>query len=137
MSIFRKNFLHFIRSAPNSIHNCHIPKELNILRNLSHLREHKFKHNFENSTNPLCNCGHDIESATHYLLHCTLFVNERRTFFSTLISLDCTLLDNTNSSLTQTLLFGNMSFNSNKNLKVLIATIDYILSTKRFEESLF
>ena len=44
---------------------------------------------------------------------------------------------NTDSSLTQTLLFGNTSFNSNKNLKILIATIDYILSTKTFEEPLF
>ena len=44
---------------------------------------------------------------------------------------------NTDSSLTQTLLFGNASFNSNENLKILIATIDYILSTKTFEEPLF
>ena len=41
---------------------------------LSHLREHKFKHNFQDSINPLCNCGHDIESTTHYLLHCPLFL---------------------------------------------------------------
>ena len=35
------------------------------------------------------------------------------------------------------LLFGNLSFNSNKNLEILNATIDYILSTKRFDEALF
>ena len=140
LSIFRKNILHFIRPAPNSIYNCHNPKGVKLITRLrlglSHLREHKFKHNFQDSINPLCNCGHDIESTTHYLLHCPLFVNERSTFFSTLSSLDCTLLDNTDSSLTQTLLFGNTSFKSNKNLKILIATIDYILSTKRFEEPL-
>ena len=29
---------------------------------LSHLREHKLNHNFQDSINPLCNLGHDIES---------------------------------------------------------------------------
>ena len=126
ISIFRKNVLHFIRPAPNSIYNCHNPKGVKLITRLrlglSHLREHKFKHNFQDSINPLCNCGHDIESTTHYPIHCPLFVNERRTFFNTLSSLDCTLSDNTDSSLTQTLLFGNTSFKLNKNLKFLIAT---------------
>ena len=135
------SYLHFIRPAPNSIYNCHNPKGGKLITRLrlglSHLREHKFKHNLQDSINPLCNCGHDIESTTHYLLHCPLFANERSTFFSTLSSLDCTPLDNTDSSLTKTLLFGNSSFKSNKNLKILIATTDYILSTKRFEEPPF
>ena len=104
---------------------------------MSHLGEHKFKHDFQDSINPLYNCGHDIEFTTHFRLHCPLFVNERSTFFSTLIRLDCNQLDNTDSTLTQTLLFGNTSFKSNENLKNLIATIDYILSTKRFDELLF
>ena len=63
-------------------------KIMRIRLGLSHLREHKFQHNLQESINPLCNCGHDIESTTHYLLHCPLFVNERSTFFSTLSSLD-------------------------------------------------
>ena len=104
---------------------------------LSHLRENKFKQNFQDSINLLCNCGHNTESTTHYLLHSPLFVNERSTFFSTLSSLNCNLLDNTDSTLTQTLLFGNTFFKSNKNLKLLIATIDYILSNKRFDQPLF
>ena len=31
---------------------------------LSHLREHKFNHNFQNCINPLCGCGLDIESTS-------------------------------------------------------------------------
>ena len=46
-------------------------------------------------------------------------------------------LNNTEFVLTQTLLFDNLSFDSNKNLEILNATIDYILSTKRFDEALF
>ena len=120
-SVFRKNILHFIRPVPNYIYNCNNPEGVKLITRL----------------NPLCNCGHDIEFTTHFLLHCLLFVNERSTFFSTLISLDCNQLDNTDSTLTQTLLFGNTSFKSNENLKNLIATIDYILSTKRSDELLF
>ena len=104
LSIVRKNGLHFIRPAPNSIYNCHNPRGVKLITRLrfglSHLREHKVKHNFQDSINLSCNCGHDIESTTHYLFHCPLFVNERTTFFSTLSSLDCTLLYNTDSSLT-------------------------------------
>ena len=141
LSIFSKNILHFIRPAHNSIYNCHNPIGVKLITRLrlglSHLREHKFKHNFQDSINPLGNCGQDIESKTRYLLHCSLLVNERSTFFSTLSSLDFHLLDSTDSTLTQTLLFGSTSFKSNKNLKILIAAIDYILSTKRFDESLF
>ena len=115
-----------------------ILKGLNSLRtSLSHLREHKFKDNFQGSSNPFCNCGHNIESTTHFLLHWPLFANERSTFFSTLSSLDCNLSDNADSTLTHTLLFGNTSFKSNKNLEILIATTDYNLQTKRFDEPLF
>ena len=137
----RKAYLYLHKTSSQFFYNCHNPKEVKLITRLrlglSHLREHKFKHNFQDSINPLCNCGHDIESTTHYLLHCPLFVNERSTFFSTLSSLDCNLLDNTDSTLTQTLPLGNTSFKSTKNLKILIATIDYILSRKRFDEPLF
>ena len=104
---------------------------------LSHLREHKFKHNFQETLNPLCNCAHGIESTTHFFLHCPLSTNERYTLISTLSSTDCNMLNNTGFVLTQTLLFGNFSFSSNKNLETLNANIDYILSTKRFDEALF
>ena len=37
---------------------------------LSHLREHKLNHSFQNCINPLCSCGMDIESASHFFLRC-------------------------------------------------------------------
>ena len=43
------------------------------LLGLSHLRENKFNHNFQNCINPLCSCGMDIESTFHFSLHCPLF----------------------------------------------------------------
>ena len=113
-------------------------KESNLLQDLrlglSHLRKHKFKHSFQDTLNPLCNC--DIESITHFFLHCPFFVTERRTLLSTICSLDSKLLDSNDYDLTQTLLFGNTSQTSSNNFKIINASIDYILSSKRFDESL-
>ena len=80
-------------------------------------------------------CGYRIESTTHIVLHCPLFTNQRYTLLSTLSSIDCNLLNNTDFVLTQTLLFSNLSFNSNKNLEIF--NNDYILSTKRFDDPCF
>ena len=46
---------------------------------MSHLREHKFKQNFQDCLNPICSCGLDIESTSHFLLHCPSFNDERHT----------------------------------------------------------
>ena len=78
---FKKNILLFIRPAANSIYNCHNPKRIKRITRLclgfSHMREHKFKHNFQESLNPLCYCGHGIESTKHFSLYCPLFTIER------------------------------------------------------------
>ena len=64
----------FIRPSGNSVFRCHNPKEIKSLTRLrlglSHLREHKFKHGFLDSLNPICSCGQNIEILTHFLLHC-------------------------------------------------------------------
>ena len=44
---------------------------------LSHLRKHKLKYNFQNCLNPHCSCGSSIESASHFLLHCPIFHDKR------------------------------------------------------------
>ena len=52
-------------------------------------------------------------------------------------SLGCKLLDCIDYNLTQTLLFGSPSQTSSNNFKIINTSIDYILSSKRFEEPLF
>ena len=103
---------------------------------LSHLREHKFKHSFQDTLNPICNCGNDVETAIHFFLHCPLNSNERRTLLNSLNNIDHKLLDNTDFLLTQILLFGNTTFNAIVNTKIITLTIDFVLSTRRFDEPL-
>ena len=141
MSLFKTNILKFIRPSPNSVYNCHNPKGLKFITRLrlglSHLREHKFKHNFQDTINPLCICGLDLESTEHFLLHCPQFVNERCTLLNTIGNINYKLLENTDSNLTQTLLFGNTLFEITGNTKILNTTINFISLTKRFDQPLF
>ena len=64
-----------------------ILKVLNLLLRLelSHLREHKFKHSFQDTINLLCNSGLHKESTEHFPLRRSQFVNKR----CTLVSLRC------------------------------------------------
>ena len=39
----------------------------------SHLRKHKFKHNFRDTLNPLCSCSIEVETVSHYFQHCHFF----------------------------------------------------------------
>ena len=74
INIIKSNISKFIRPKPNNVYHCHNPKGIKLLTKLrlglSHLREHKFKHSFQDCLNPLCLCGNEIETSTHYLLHC-------------------------------------------------------------------
>ena len=58
---FRKMLLNFIRPIGNSTHKIYDPLGIKLLTRLrlgfSHLSEHKFRHNFADSLNPLCSCS--------------------------------------------------------------------------------
>ena len=61
--VFLKRILNFIRPMPNSIYN--IRNHLDEKRiGFSHLKEHKLKHNFQDSIDPMCSCNSGIE--THF-----------------------------------------------------------------------
>ena len=113
-------------------------KVVNRLRlGLSHSREHKFKHSFQDTLNPLCNCGMDVESSTHFLLQCPSYINERCTLMSNLNRINPQISQTSLQHLTNTLLFWNSSYSDKRNTHILNATIDYIQLTKRFDEPLF
>ena len=94
---------------------------------LSHLREHKFKYSFQDSINPY------VTVVTKLNLQ---FIFSS-TIFSTLRNLYSKLFDNIDSLLTNILLFGKGSLNTDQNTAILNATMEFILSTKRFDEPLF
>ena len=82
VTTFKRRILSFIRSSPNSTCNCHNPKGIKLMSRLrlglSHFREHKFKHSFQDSLNPFCSCRKDeVETSSHFLLYCSNYSEER------------------------------------------------------------
>ena len=136
-----KSILKFIRPSAGGFFNCHNPKRIKFITRLwlglSLLPEHNFKHSFQDSFNPFCNCRLDIESSAHYLLHCPMYMTERSTLLSTIENIDNNLLNLCEPVLIKALLIGNNSFDTNANPNVHNAAIEYVLSTKRFEEPHF
>ena len=72
-----------MRPCANSIFDIHNPLGIKLLTRLrlghSLLHEHKFRHCFQDTLNPLCECAKDIESTMHFFLHCTNFLVPRQT----------------------------------------------------------
>ena len=136
-SIFKKSLLKFIRTIPNSVFSVadiYGIKLLTRLRvGLSHLREHKFRHNFQDTINPLCSCSLEIESTSHFFLRCQNFITPRTNLMNELRKLDSNILNLDEISLTKLLLYGDSKYENNVNKKILLASINFILSTKRFE----
>ena len=66
ISVFLERILNFIRPSPYSFFDCRNPKGITLITRLrlglSHLREHKFKHSFQDTINPLCK----THSPQHY-----------------------------------------------------------------------
>ena len=141
VSFFKKNLLKFIRPLPKSVFNCQNYKGTKYLTSLrlglSHLREHEFKHSFQDTLNPFCSCGLDAETNTYFFLYCPLFTNQRRTLLSIVNEIDSSFTNANDSILTHILLFGKASLDASENTLLFNATMNDIISTNRFEESLF
>ena len=141
LNVFKKSISKFIRPSQNRVYNCHNPKGIKLLTRLrvglSHLREHKFKHSFQDTLNPICNCGEDIETTSHYLLRCPDYLHERKTLLSTVICIVPNIFDFNNDQLTEILLYGKEDFDNINNTSILDPTINYLTETKRFNAELF
>ena len=111
ISIFKINILKFIQPKPNSIYYCHNPKGIRLLTRLclglSHLCKHKFKYSFQDCLNPLCFCGNEIKTSTHYLLHCPTYTKERMTLLNKIESINCGILEFSDAVVTKILLLGD------------------------------
>ena len=134
--IFKKKLLKFIRPSGNSVFRCHNPKGIKLLTRLrfglSHLREHKFKHDFLDSLNPICSCDKDIEMSTHFLLHCSNYSNERLTFLYIIRNNDGNI-KKYDLKVTETLLYGDSSLDDTNNTPILNAAMEFLIVSKRFD----
>ena len=103
LNTFKKKLLNLTRSCAISIFDIHNLLGIKLLARLriglSHLHEHKFKHCFQDTLNPLCECDKDIESTMHFFPHCTDLLIPRKTLFQKIRNIDNGILSQRQSKL--------------------------------------
>ena len=139
---FRKLILNLDNGRPmfNPIYNIFNPIDLKCLTRLrlklSHLREHKFKHNFQNCIKPQCTCSLKPESISHTFLYCHNYFTLRAELMNNLKIIDENIPRLPENSFVQLLLFGNREYNLFHNCRILNASINFILKSERFKGSI-
>ena len=107
-------FLKFVRTVANSVFEINNPYGLKLLTRLrlglSHLRYHKFRHNFQDCINPICACGLEMETTTHLFLHCPVFQSARQSLLTNIKKIDEIILKKHDKLITKTLLCGDDKF---------------------------
>ena len=135
--ISSKTLLKFIGPSGNSAFRCHNPKGVKLLTrlrlSLSHLREHKFKHGFLDPLNPICSCGQDIETSTHFLFYCSNYSKERLTFLNVIRNIDRNILEKNDLKITETILYGDSSSDNTNNTLIVNSTMEFLIASKRFD----
>ena len=141
LEVFKSQLLAFIGLVQRSVYNVFNPQGLKLLNRLrlglSHLNEHRFRHNFKDGINPLCSCSLEVQNKLHFLLHCQHYSTFRIGPMNQVNQIDenCSYLSDDNK--VSLLLYSDSRFDENKNNFILSASITYILDTKRFSTSLF
>ena len=137
---FRNALMKIGTPIPKPVYNVHNPVGLKLLTRLrlglSHLNQHKFNHNFQDCLNPLCSCSLEVESVSHFFLHCHYYSNIDPTFLNELQSIDINLLNQEDYIVVEVLLYGSTKFDTIQNFRLLSFSVDYILKSERFSGSL-
>ena len=140
MLSFRNALLNIGRPTPKPVCNILDPNGLKLLTRLrlglSHLNEHKFNHNFKECVNPLCSCSLQVESVSHFFLHCHYFTDIRKTLFNELQSVDENILNQSDNEMVELLLYGSNKFKFQQNCSILKPSIKFIIESERFSGSL-
>ena len=135
LNVFKLPLLKFIRPVANSVFEINNPYDLKLLTRLrlglSHLRYHKFRHNFQDCINPICVCGLEIETTTHFLLHCPLFQCARQSLLTNIKKIDESILKKHDELITKTLLCGDGKFDLSCNKSIISSSIEFIVSIER------
>ena len=89
LQVFKRALLNFIRPKSTNVYQIQHPRGLKLLTRLrfglSHLPEHKFRHNINDTIDPFCLCGtNSLETSEHSLLHCPTYACLRLKIFDNL-----------------------------------------------------
>lgn len=140
LASFKSSLQGFFKPKPNSTFNVFDLHGLQLLTRLrlglSHLRYHKFRHNFRETPNALCSCGSGDETVTHFFLKCPNHSLHRVKLLQRLHDINHTILNCSDDVISNVLLYGNLEFSDSENCDILNASIEFVKKSERFLSSL-
>ena len=84
----------------------------------------------------MCVCGVEIETTTHFLLQCPVFQYAKQSLLTNIKKIDESSLKKHDEVITKTLLYGDDKFDLFCNKSIISSTIEFIVSTEIFSNSL-
>ena len=136
LSDFMLPLLKFVRPVANDVFEINNPNDLKLRLGLSLLRYHKSRHNFQDCISLLYVCGLQIETTTHFLLHYPLFQSARQSLLINIKKIDESILKKHDELITITLLYGYNKFDLSCNKSIISGTIEFIVFSEKFSNSL-
>ena len=139
LSIFKSSLIKIIRPKKGEIFGIHDPNGLRLLSQLrvglSYLREHRFRHNFQDTEDPMCLSNDGVEDTAHFMLLCHEYATHRSHLLDRVyiisVSYGVDIYDISEDDLLFLLLYGNEDFSDLSNKQILVASIEYIKATNR------
>ena len=106
-------------------------------KGFGHLREHKFRHNFANTLNPICVFALESECAEHLFLRCHNYILLQTILTNDLRDVDGPLVLGCCNDIPRVILYGEQRFNPCTYKRILTATIISITNTQTFVQPSF
>ena len=86
--------------------------------------------------NPLCTCSLEAET-NHFIFHCSCYENERHILLACIRRIKSSILNQNDNNIVKTLLYGLGSRRETQKRSILNATMEFLISSNRFEEHLY
>ena len=132
----KKHLISLYRPEVRPIFDLHSPQLRYIFQlrvGLSHLRYHKKRHRFADTPSDKCLCKTGVEDTHHFLIICPFYNRHRNALFAHVEPI-LQKHDLVITNFVKILLYGHPSLNVTENGTILLATLEFIDKTKRFEK---
>ena len=95
------------------------------------------KHWIQDTLIPICNCGEDNETSSHYPLHCPFSLQKKVTLLNSVKHIDSNVLERNKAQLFTTLTHGKKNFDQMNYSSILEATVKYLIEIRKFDVDIF
>ena len=137
---FHKFLSKSIRPIPNFLFYAYDPHGIKLLTRLrvglSHLREQKFRHGFNDTIDSFCPCNMEIESVSHFFLRYLNYTNLSSDLMNELMKINPNILQYNHDHLTEILLYSDKNLTHLINTEIINLSISFIIKSGRFDRPL-